>query len=179
LLVLNLVVPEATRRHSLGYLLAQEWPSYVAYVISFITIGIIWINHHAMIGRLREADHVILILNLLLLLTIGVLPFATNLMASYLKASSGEHLAAAIYSGAFLLMSIAFVTLNRHILIEKAHLLPPELDEARRRQILARNLTGLLPYAVATALAPVSPYVTLAICGAVAVFYALPIATGS
>jgi len=49
---------------------------YAAYVLSFLTIGIIWINHHAMIGRLRAADHSILIL--LLLMTIAVLPFATS-----------------------------------------------------------------------------------------------------
>jgi uncharacterized membrane protein len=131
-----------------------------------------------MVGRLRETDHTILILNLALLLTIGLLPFATSLMATYLRASSGEHLAAAVYAGAFLVMSIAFATMNRHILLNRAHLLVADFPEARRRQILLRSLTGLIPYVLATALAPVSPYVTLGICGAVAVFYALPIAQG-
>jgi len=177
LLVLNLAVPQPGRTQ-LSHALATKWPSYAAYVVSFATIGIIWVNHHAMVSRLREADHVILILNLLLLMTIGVLPFATSLMAAYLKQSSGESLAAAIYAGAFLLMSIAFATMNRHILLTKAHLLAPELSESRRRQILARSLTGLVPYVIATPLALVSPYVTLAICGAVAAFYALPLASG-
>jgi uncharacterized membrane protein len=177
LLVLNLVVPEPGKTE-LSHALATRWPSYAAYVISFLTIGIIWVNHHAMVSRLREADHVILVLNLLLLLTIGLLPFATSLMATYLKQSSGESLAAAIYSGAFLLMSIAFATMNRHILLTKAHLLAPDLPESRRRQILARSLTGLIPYVIATPLALVSPYATLGICGAVAVFYALPLASG-
>ncbi len=54
-------------------------------MVSFATIGIIWINHHVMIARLREADHTILILNLLLLMSIGILPFTTNLMATYLR----------------------------------------------------------------------------------------------
>ncbi len=54
-------------------------------MVSFLTIGIIWINHHAMITRLREADHSILILNLILLMTIVILPFATELMAAYLR----------------------------------------------------------------------------------------------
>jgi hypothetical protein len=53
-----------------------------------------------------------------------------------------------------------------------------EFSAERRRQILARGIVGLGPYAIATALAPVSPYVTLAICGAVAVYYALPVASG-
>ena len=50
---------------------ARNWPHYAAYVISFMTIGIIWVNHHAMIGRLARADHSIFILNLLLLMSIG------------------------------------------------------------------------------------------------------------
>jgi TMEM175 potassium channel family protein len=175
LLVLGLTVPmnSTNLAHDLGH----EWPSYMAYVISFATIGIIWINHHAMISRLREADHVILMLNLLLLMAIGVIPFTTDLMASYLRASSGEHLAAAVYAGAFLVMSIAFATLNRHILFAKAHLLAPQIDEAQRRKILGRSVSGLIPYVVALALAPLSPYATLAIMGAIAVFYATPAAS--
>jgi uncharacterized membrane protein len=180
LLVLGIVVPDPhTLKGTLAHALATQWPQYAAYATSFITIGIIWVNHHAMIGRLREADHAILILNLLLLMTIGVLPFATSLMATYLKEGHGAQLAAVVYGGAFLLMSIAFTTLNRHILLRKSHRLEPGLSEERRRQILARSVSGLAPYAIATALAAVSAYVTISICAAVAVFYALPIASGS
>jgi uncharacterized membrane protein len=178
LLVLNLTVPNPGTNTNLAHALGRQWPSYAAYVTSFVTIGIIWINHHAMIGRLRQADHAILMLNLLLLLSIGVLPFATNLMASYLKQSQGQHLAAAIYSGSFLVMSIMFSVVNRHILLRKAHLLAPELSEERRKKILSRALTGLVPYTIATVLAPVSAYATLAICAAVAAFYASPVASG-
>jgi uncharacterized membrane protein len=184
LLVLNLQVPSAQpsigQRHaaSLAHQLVKMWPQYAAYVTSFLTIGIIWINHHAMISRLREADHVILILNLFLLMSIAVLPFATDLMAKYLKASSGEHLAAAVYSGAFLLMSLCFSALNRHILFMKVHLLKDAPSERWRRTALRRSTLGLIPYFLATALAAVSPSWTLAICGALAVFYALPFASG-
>ncbi len=178
LLVLEIKVPPTHGGSRLGHALLAQWPQYAAYVISFLTIGIIWINHHAMLSRLRQADHAILALNLLLLLTIAVLPFATDLMATYLKQSQGEHVAAAIYSGAFLLMSIAFISLNGHILLGKPHLLGVELSAEQRRQILLRGATGLLPYLLATALAVVSPYVTLGICGAVAAYYALPAASG-
>jgi uncharacterized membrane protein len=178
LLVLDIVVP-GHQHATLATNLGKEWPHYAAYVISFITIGIIWVNHHAMVGRLREADHTILMFNLALLLTIGLLPFATSLMARYVNEGGGDaKLGAAVYAGAFLLMSIVFALMNRHILLNRAHLLERELPEARRRQILARSLSGLVPYVLATALAAASPYVSLAICGAVAVFYALPIAQG-
>jgi uncharacterized membrane protein len=137
-------------------------------------------NHHAMIGRLREADHAILFLNLLLLLSVGVLPFATSLMATYLKEGHGQaHIAAAIYSGSLLVMSLIFSLLNRQILLVKSHYLYEQLPENRRRAIFKRALTGIVPYVIATALAPVSAYVTLAICAAVAAYYATPVASGS
>jgi uncharacterized membrane protein len=131
-----------------------------------------------MINRLREVDHSILMLNILLLMFIALLPFATDLLATYLKAGHGQHLAAAIYGGAFLLMAIAFFALNSHILLRRPHMLRAELSEEARRRILARSFTGLPPYVVATAIAPVSQYATFAICAAIAVFYALPIASG-
>jgi uncharacterized membrane protein len=178
LLVLNIAVPEARSGHTLAHDLAHQWPAYAAYATSFITIGIIWINHHVMISRLREADRLILILNLLLLMTIAVLPFATNLFATYLKKGHGQHLAGAIYAGAFLVMSLAFSALNSHILLRKAHLLHTKLPDHERRRILGRSIRGILPYAVATALAVVSPYITFGICVAIAVYYALPVGSG-
>jgi TMEM175 potassium channel family protein len=102
LLVLDLKVPSTVAGGpSLAHELARQWPSYAAYVVSFLTIGIIWINHHAMIRRLRAVDHPIMTLNLLLLLCVAVLPYVTSLMAAYLKVPRGQHLSAAIYSGPF------------------------------------------------------------------------------
>ncbi len=178
LLVLTISVPSIGPGETLVHALLKQWPKYAAYTVSFLTIGIIWINHHAMIGRLKTADYPILILNLVLLMTIAVLPFATSLLAMYLKEGHGQNTAAGVYSAAFLVMSIAFASLNTHILLRKSHMLKEKLSLERRRQVLIRNVAGLLPYAVATALAVVSPYVSLAICAAVALFYALPIASG-
>jgi uncharacterized membrane protein len=178
LLILDIQVPELKGGERLIHALLHNWPQYAAYVVSFMTIGIIWINHHAMISRLAQADRSILILNLLLLMTIVLLPFATELMAAYLRASSGQSLAAGVYGGAFLLMAVAFSALNRQILLARAHMLSAEIPLQERRRILARSVSGLAPYLVATILAAVSAYATLAICGALAVFYALPIASG-
>jgi uncharacterized membrane protein len=177
LLVLNIAVPALRPGETLGHGLAAQWPVYAAYVTSFLTIGIIWINHHVMISRLREANHTILFLNLLLLLSIGILPFATSLMAAYLKQSHGQHLAAAIYSGAFLVMALCFANLNRYILLSKHRMLKEELPLEHRRQILMRSVSGVIPYATATGLAAVSSYLTLGICAALGMFYALPIAS--
>ena len=177
LLVLDIHVPLPRSGASLAHQLGAQWPSYAAYLTSFLTIGIIWINHHAMIRRLRAVDHTILTLNMLLLLTIGVLPFTTALVAAYVKQGHGQHLAAAIYSGSYLLMSIVFAATNRHILFAKVRLHRVELAERERRSIIARGVAGLAPYLLATGLAAVSAYAALAICGAVAIFYALPVAS--
>jgi uncharacterized membrane protein len=108
LLSLDLHVPSTSADGSLAHRLGMQWPSYVAYIVSFLTIGIIWINHHAMLRRIVGVDHAILVLNLLLLMTICVLPFSTSLMATYLREPHGENLAAAVWAGSFLLMSVAF-----------------------------------------------------------------------
>lgn len=174
LLVLDIHVPSLDAAGGLAAALGRQWPSYVAYAVSFLTIGIIWMNHHAMLRRLREVDHQALVLNLLLLMLIGVLPFTTALMAAYLRQSSGERLAAAIYGGSFLAMSLAFYALQRHFLFGRRQLVHDHIDAQARRAIERRNRAGIVPYVVATALAAVSPYVTLAITAAIAIYYALP-----
>jgi uncharacterized membrane protein len=178
LLVLGIDVPDVGPHGSLGDALVANWPQYAAYVVSFLTIGIIWINHHAMISRLSAADHTILILNLLLLMAVAVLPFATNLVAAYLRHPEGRSLAAVLYSGAFLVMGSMFGLLNGCILLRRQDLLREPLSLARRRQIFARAASGTLPYVVAVGVAFVSAYASLAICAAIGVFYALPIASG-
>jgi uncharacterized membrane protein len=177
LLVLDIHVP-APGSGTLGHELLAQWPSYAAYAISFFTIGIIWINHHAAFSRLRSVDHSILILNLLLLLSVGILPFTTSLMATYLKEDSGEGLAAAVYGASFVLMGAVFVLVNRQILFRRPQLLREPIDPEAARGILKFAALGQIPYALAVVLAFLSPYITLGICAACAVYYALPVASG-
>jgi len=82
-----------------------------------------------------------------------------------------------VYGGSLLLTSCAFFTAQRYVLVVRRHLLDEHVTAAMRRTLLRRNAIGLAPYAIATAAALVSPYVTLAVCAAVAVFYALPSTT--
>jgi uncharacterized membrane protein len=184
-LVLNIVVPDPLSlgqdHHpaTLGGALSANWPAYVAYATSFMTIGIIWINHHAALGRLREADHSILMINLVLLMTVAVIPFGTSLMATYLKQGNGDTLAATVYAGIFLAMALAFSWFNYHLLIRRKHLLSGNLSDARRRKLLIRGVAGVPPYILATAVAPFSAYATLAMTTALAVFYALPVTAGT
>ncbi|MBO1755720.1 TMEM175 family protein [Allobranchiibius sp. CTAmp26] len=174
LLVIDLRVPEPARDVSLAHRLGEQWPSFAAYVVSFLTIGVIWVNHHATLRRLRAVDRSILFLNIALLMTIVLLPFTTALMARYLLVDSGRTLAAALYGGSLLLMSAVFLAMNWHLLQRRTHLLHAHITPAYRRHVLSRNLIGVAPYLLATAVAFVSPYLTLAISAAVAVYFVLP-----
>jgi uncharacterized membrane protein len=137
---------------------------------------VIWINHHAMLRRVQTVDHSVLVFNLLLLLLIGVLPWSTALMAEYLREDAGQHLAAGIYAGSFLAMGVAFYSMQRYLML-RPQLLSPTITAEERAEVRRRNRAGLLPYVVATAAAPLSSYLVLALCAAVAVYYALPAVT--
>lgn len=154
--------------------LLAQWPAYLAYVISFLTIGVVWLNHHATLRRLREVDHGLLAINLVLLMVIGALPWSTSLMADYLTSPRGSDLAAAVYAGSFWCLTAVFYAMQRHILFGRNQLLHQRVDGFSKRRIDRRGRLGLLPYLVAAALGFVSAYLTLAICALVAVYYALP-----
>ncbi len=173
LLVLDLRVPEPGGAETLGHLLAEQWPSYVAYVISFLAIGIIWINHHAMLRRVVGVDHSLLVLNLLLLLCIVVLPFSTSLLATYLDAPSGGRLAAVVYAGSFLVTSSVFVAMQHHLLIRRPQLLRDPHTSAETRAILIRAAVAPPAYLLAAAAGLLAPYVTLTVCVAMGLFYLL------
>jgi len=178
LLALDIGVPNPASTPHLGHALAEQWPVYAAYATSFLTIGIIWINHHVAIGRLARVDHSIVMLNIVLLASVAVIPFGTALLAKYLKQGHGENLAAAVYGGTLMLMAVAFTALNRQILFGRAHLLRTQLSHELRRRIFLRSFSGVIPYVLATALAAVSPYITLGMSAALAAFYATPLSSG-
>jgi uncharacterized membrane protein len=173
LLVLDLRVPAPQDAGSLGHRLADLWPNYLAYVVSFVAIGILWINHHAMLRRLVGVDHSILVLNLMLLMCIVVLPFTTSLMATYLDVPSGGRLAALVYAGSFLVTSSVFATLQWHLLLRRPHLLREPLTEGTTRAILIRSCVAPPVYLLAGALGLVAPYLTLAVCVAMGSYYLL------
>jgi uncharacterized membrane protein len=181
LLSLGLVVPSPDdRRHTLAHGLLAQWPSYVAYFVAFLTIGIIWINHHVALRRLVRPDHALLILNLMLLLSITTIPFGANLMATYLRQDDADaKLAAAVFSADMLWMSVSFVTFNWFAVFRRRALLEPGVAEMMPGKALIRAGIGMIPYSLAIALAFLSPYISLAIIGVTAIYYALPIASGA
>jgi uncharacterized membrane protein len=96
LLVLEIAVPVGSQRDLLGAFLNQ-WPSYLAYVVSFSTIGALWLEHSLITEYLEQADAILVRLNLLLLLIVSFLPFPTRLLAAYLSSEDAEKVAVTIY----------------------------------------------------------------------------------
>ncbi|HET7303122.1 MAG TPA: TMEM175 family protein [Segeticoccus sp.] len=170
LLVLDLRVPESDDGNGLGRQLVDLWPNYAAYVISFVAIGIMWINHHTMLRRLASVDHSVLVLNLFLLMCIVVLPFTTSLLATYLDAPGG-HLAAVVYAGSFLVTSSVFVALQWHLLVRRPHLLRQPHADSETRAVLRRAVIAPPAYLVAALAGLVTPYLTLAVCVTLGLFY--------
>lgn len=176
LLILELKVPHGLATSDLRRALLDEWPSYGAYLVSFATIGIMWINHHRLFSLIRRVDHVLLILNGLLLLTVSVVPFPTALVADYLT-RDGSRLAAAVYTGWSIVIALAFNGLWRYAASPARR--PPLLrlapDGPEVRAIHEAYRFGPLWYVLAFALSFWSAALALAVCGALALFFALPL----
>ena len=153
LLALNLTVAgPATGACSISSTIS--WPAFLAYLISFFMIGIVWVNHHALVRSITTVDRTLLFLNLVLLLFVVLIPFATATEADYFPANSRDaRLAMVLYAGVFLGMSVGFGSIFEWTLHGQRvyQPLPPERHWAAR----ARFVGGGLVYVVAIAVARV------------------------
>jgi len=171
LLVLEIAVP-AAEGGDLWEQLTDEWPSFAAFTVSFWVIGIIWVNHHAVIDHLKRADRGVLYLNLLLLFSIAFIPFPTALMAEHLDAGVDEEVAAAVYATSMALMAVAFGLLWTYITKHREKLGVDLSDEEVRRR--GRSFVIGNPIYLATiALAFVSPAAVLVVNALLAGYYAV------
>ncbi len=175
LLVLNLAVPSSRdiQPGTLAAALGKQWPVYLAYALSFLTILIMWLNHHTLFQLIRRADDIFLLLNGLLLMVITAIPFATNLLATYLLQPEDKKVALAVYSGASLVMATIY---NRMWAYASRHgrLLDPKADQRLVRGITRQYRVGPFLYLIAFGADVLSAEVSLALCIALAIFFALP-----
>ena len=149
LLVLEIKVPPIT---NLGTGLIHLWPSYLAYVMSFVVIGAIWINHYAMFELIEKTDHKLLLLKTFHLLLIAFLPFTTAVLAESLHARASQNVAAAFYGGILTFIGV-LVTAMWYYAARNRHLLISLITEEHVRRIGRRYLVGPVGYAVATTMA--------------------------
>lgn len=116
LLVLGIKVPshESVAGLGLAHSLAELWPAYLAFCSSFVTVLVIWVQHHGIFTHVRKVDHPLLYWNGLLLLVVTFIPFPTGLLAEHLLYPHAK-MAANIYTGNLLVISVVFQVLWRHV----------------------------------------------------------------
>ena len=175
LLVLDLKIPplDEVRDGHLVEALAARWPSYVAYLVAFLTIGIIWLNHRTLVDRIRRFDARLHWLNLMLLLGVATLPWPTALVAEYVQRGGPDaSAAAALYGLLATLMALPWGFIWRH-LADRPDLLEPGFDAGYARAEWRRGFVGLPIYIAATLIALVLPLVALGLYLAIAILYAV------
>jgi uncharacterized membrane protein len=166
--------------------LGAAWPQYAAYVVSFLTIGIMWMNHHTLFGHVTRIDRPLLVLNLLLLMGIVAIPFPTALVADHLTGprSAGGSVAAVVYGVDMIVISLCYNAIWEY-LVRHAE----ALGSVATRQLLRQSIPGLgvrlspevqfprwgiglIGYLAGTLIAAfVSPPAALAVYGLLGVFY--------
>ena len=171
LLVLGCTVPEVS--DDLWGALFGQWPEYLAYLVSFATIGAIWVAHSAVTEHLEAADPTILRINLLLLFFVSLLPFTTRLLAENFEVEDAERAAVTIYGLNLLLASLTLSAMwqwARH-----AELVPARSRDDEVRYLSSRLAPGVGGYVAILALGVFQP--TLAVIGylLVALFFLIPL----
>jgi len=149
----------------------KQWPHYLAFVTSFITIFAKWVNHHRIFSFIQRTDHPFLYWNGLLLLLITFMPFPTALLAEYLLHPEAKA-AGAVFAGTFAAIALAFKGLWHHA-SKNGRLLAPNVDDREIRQITMQYRYGPLLYLAAFALSFVSAGLSVGLCLCLAVFFAV------
>ena len=169
LLILEIKVP-GPEQGPLRAALLRQWPSYLAFFLSFAYIGVMWMNHHRMFNHIRRSNDMLLVLNLLLLLGVTFVPYPTAVLAANLGTPE-QRTAAIFYNSVYVVIAIFFNVLWRYVVSSRL------LDEAARpsaAMITRQYAAGPIVYLVCLGLAWVDVRVSLGLNIALAVYFALP-----
>lgn len=161
---------------SLAHRLLTQWPSYAAFLVSFATIGIIWLNHHDIFRTIRAADHGLIVANLALLLVVTAFPFPTKIVAQAFEVSgtAADRRTAALFYGGW---NVAFTVAINVLWWQAARgrrLIEPETPQATVDARTRLALLGLPTYMATTLLALVSPEVSVGLDGLLALGFLFP-----
>jgi uncharacterized membrane protein len=172
LLIIEIGVPHVTGEESLSEALGDLWPSYGAYVLSFVMIGIYWANHHSLFRLFMRTDHFFLILNVFFLMAIAFLPFPTAVLGEYLDNDEQREAAVRLYSLGLLLPAFGWLCVwlyaNARGLVDER--LAPEYV----RFLTVQYLLSSALYAGALMLAFLNGWVALVIVVGLTLLYLLP-----
>jgi uncharacterized membrane protein len=180
LLVLEIRVPtadELTNPDKLIKALGELWPSYFGYLISFVTIGIIWANHHNLMRLVARVSHGLILANLLLLLTVGFVPFPTALLAATLETPSAQ-IGVLVYAATFVVVAIAFNVLWYEIRTRRG-VLRPDVEAWSVAAISRSYRLGPPGYFVAFVAAIINPALGMGVIVVLTLLYLLPSSSGA
>jgi TMEM175 potassium channel family protein len=155
----------------LGPALKHAWPQYAAYAVSFLIVGIWWVNHHAFFALLGRADRTFLFINIALLACIAFLPFPTGLVAAHFR-DDGVRAAAIVYGLTMTAAAICFVSAWFYAATGR-RLIADAVDQRQVDGMTRSVLPGVPINAAATLIALWSPYTALALFAALALFYVI------
>ena len=159
LLVLEIGVPESDFDH-LWYGIGHQWPSYLAYATSFVTIGGIWMIHHGLFGRLQYANAQIMRVNLGVLMAVSFLPYPTGLMAEAIR-NSGAERAAVLFYGCNLLVISALMGALWAVAARHRELVHPDVSDQEVQQLLRATTPDLGFYVTVSVIALLAPHVAV------------------
>jgi uncharacterized membrane protein len=164
LLIIEIGVPHVGEHGSLLGELAHLWPSYLAYAISFLIIGVVWANHHNRFRLISRSDQLFLIMNILTLMCVAFIPFPTALLSEYIRDEAHRTTAVAVYSGT-LAMNAVFFTLLWLYAATNYRLVDRRVDP---------SLLGMVLYILAFVLSFLSPAASLTLNVILALLFILP-----
>ena len=170
LLILAVGIEQALRTGNLADQLLELWPAYIAYAASFLTIGIMWVNHHAVFRQFARVDRPLLLLNILLLMLVAFVPFPTRVVADHARSAEDRQAAALLYGTTMTITAILFFSLWYY---GSRHVLRADADRREVSGITRSYLPGAPTYAVATLVAFVNSVVSLVLFALIALFYAV------
>jgi len=174
LLIIEIHIPGREHAETLGHELLRLWPSYLAYLTSFLTIGVMWVNHHYVFSFIDGADRTLMFLNTLLLLMIAFVPFPTAVLAEFIQ-TGGARAGAVLYGSTLTLTAIVFFVWWKYLSAER-RLIAAHVRDEEIADVTKAYTPGTLLYGGATLLAFLSPWVSAALYLVIALFYALPLA---
>jgi uncharacterized membrane protein len=172
LLILNVDAQVGENTGAIGHRLLAIWPSYIAYAVSFVTIGIIWSNHHTVMAQLGRVDRTFLMQNVVLLMCAAFLPFPTRLVAEHLRDRHDLQPAALAYGATMTVMAGCYIALWLYA-SHGGRLLREDSDPRTVSGITRSYLPGSPLYLAGTLLALASPVASVAAFAAIALFYVI------
>ncbi len=149
ILILNIDLPESVGSLDSARLLATLaalWPRYLGYVLSFLVIGQYWLGYTRQFGAMRTADEQFAELNILLLLVIGFIPFATALVSR-----NNGRVATILY--AMTMMAASALLLLLWLYAVQRRLVEPREPPGRRWREVASTLQAVVVFALSIVVA--------------------------